>query len=77
MRRHCLERPAVDLWPDELEPLVVEAYISSGRYGEIWGDIRLKLQPLVFEAYRCGSGCGAPHRTVLDRLEERVVEAYR
>ena len=52
MRRHCLERPAVDLWPDQLEPLVVEAY-------------------------RCGSGCGATHRTVLDRLEERVVEAYR
>ena len=49
--RHGLERPAVDLWPDELEPLVVEAY-------------------------RCGSHCSTPHCTVLDRLEERVVEAY-
>ena len=52
MRCHGLERPAVDLWTNELEPLVVEAY-------------------------RCGSGCGATHRTVLDRLEERVAGAYR
>ena len=74
MRRHCLERPAVDLWPDELEPLVVEAYRISPHISPYLPD---ELQPLVIEAYRCGSGCGAPHRTVLDRLEERVVEAYR